>query len=225
MPRPMGRGRWASPRGEDHERPVGSRALSIRRVTTATVVLAALVAAGCAATGEIDNTDNSVILVIDSISPVSAPFGDVVTSGGTILDDDVEVTFAAHPKSPAVQGDIGPTLTDVVVERYEVTFERTDGGNDVPSGFQRDMNLRVRSTPQGQVVNFTTSTQLVLVPSTIKAQPPISFLVSPGFEPGTGFVNIQVNATVRFFGRTLAGQRVSATGSIGINFADFADSN
>lgn len=185
-------------------------------------LLVALAGAGCTAPGDIDDTDSPVILVVQSIEPVNDPFGDVITNTGTIPDDVVNVTFAAHPKNPEITGSTGPELADVLIERFEVTFERTDGGSDVPKGFQRGMSLRVRNTPQGEEEILTSEAEITVAPSTTKAQPPISFLIDPGFEPDTGFVNIQVNATIRFFGRTISGKQVSAQGNIGINFADFA---
>ena len=83
----------------------------------------------------------------------------------------------------------------------------------------------MRVTPHGASQEIITELQMVLVPSTTKAQPPIAHLISPGFEPDTGYTNIQVNARIRFFGRTVAGEPVSAAATIGINFADFGDSN
>lgn len=188
----------------------------------------ALVAFGCAAAGDIDDTENAVILVINSISQSSDPFGDVLTSSGGILPDTVDVELSAHLKTPTAPpgSPSEPVLQDVLIERYEVIFRRTDGGTDVPKGFQRGMSLRVRVTPPGESsLRTSTVEDLVVVPATTKSQPPISFLIDPGFEPSTGFVNIQVEATMRFFGRTLSGDRVSAVGSIGINFANFADEN
>ena len=55
---------------------------------------------GCGASGDIDNTENAVVLVITSITQSSDPFGDVLTNGGTILDDTIDVVFAAHLKAP-----------------------------------------------------------------------------------------------------------------------------
>lgn len=192
------------------------------------VILLAMVAIGCGAAGDIDDTENAVILVINEIVPAGDQehaFGDVVTSG-TILDDNIDVEFAATlkattgpPGSPTV-----PTLQDVVIERYQVEFIRTDGGAVAPAGFQRGMNLRVQLSEPNQTTLNISSANLVVAPSTIKAQQPIAFLIDPGFEPGTGFVNVQVDARITFFGRTLSGDPVTATGSIGINFADFGDS-
>jgi len=186
-------------------------------------LLPVLIVAGCSASGDIDNTPAPVILVVGNISQTTSPFGDVLTSGGTIPEDGIEVQFTARLKNGT--DNTAPTLQEIIVQRYEVTFARTDGGTAIPAGFQRGMNVRVRVTPHNSQSDILTNAQLVLVPSTIKSQPPISHLISPGFEPETGFVNIQVNATIRFFGHTLAGDAVSATATIGVNFANFGDSN
>lgn len=116
-----------------------------------------------------------------------------------------------------------PALQDILLERYEVTFNRTDGGTVKPPGFQRALSAKVRVTPHGSPTETITGLTLVLVPSTHKSQPPLSHLILPGFEPVTGFVNIQATATVRFFGHTIAGDVVQAEAAIGLNFADFAD--
>lgn len=178
---------------------------------------------GCTAPGGIDNTPAPVILVVGNISQQSDPFGDVITSGGTIPEDTIQVEFTARLKNGL--DNTAPVLQEIIIQRYEVTFERTDGGVAVPAGFQRAINFRVRVTANNSQSDIITTVDLVLVPSTSKAQPPISHLVSPGFEPDTGFINIQVTATIRFFGRTLAGEAISATAKIGVNFANFGDTN
>ena len=183
---------------------------------------------GCGASGEIDNTENAVVLVITSIVPSTDPFGDVLTSGGTILDDTIDVVFAAHLKAPVigVGNTAAPTLQDIIIERYEVTYERTDGGTQVPAGFERGFTLRVVLTPHGvPSLRESTYSGLVIAPSTTKAQPPVSLLIDPGFESTTGYVNIQVNAHITFFGRTVAGDRVTVSATVGMNFANFGDDN
>lgn len=204
------------------QRRLGTRPAGAGRIALG--LLLALVAAGCSAGGgPHDDTPAPVILVPGNVTQNSDPFGDVLTSAGTIPADSITVEFAARLKNP---DDLTqPALQDVIIERYEVTFERTDGGTAVPKGFQRATSARVQITPHGQQNELITSLDIVLVPSTTKSQPPISHLISPGVEPGTGFVNIQVMATVRFLGKTVAGEPVSAVVRVGINFADFADSN
>ena len=79
--------------------------------------------------------------------------------------------------------------------------------------------------PSAEEVKITTIPNVVIVPSTTKAQPPISYLISPGTEQGTNFANIQVNARVQFFGKTLAGDEVTVVANIGVNFANYGDNN
>lgn len=185
-------------------------------------LLLAMASVGCAA-GDIDNTPAPVVLVVGDIITTSDPFGDILTTGGTIPEDSIEVEFTARLKNSSDLTQ--PTFQDIVLERYEVTFQRTDGGSAVPAGFQRALNARVRVTPHGQQNEVITVVSITLVPSTSKTQPPLSHLISPGIEPDTGFINIQVTATLRFFGRTVAGEQVAGQASIGINFANFADDN
>lgn len=199
---------------------VGRRRRAVRALPV--LLLLTVASAGCAA-GNIDNTPAPVTLVVGDLVPTSDPFGDVLTSGGTVPEDVVEVDLLARLKNPTDLTQ--PAVQDIVVERYEVTFARTDGGSAVPAGFQRSMNARVRVTPHGQQNEFVTTVTVVIVPSTTKSQPPLSHLISPGVEPGTGFINIQVTATVRFFGHTIAGEAVSGQAAVGINFANFADDN
>lgn len=203
------------------------RRLLRKSVPRVLVILMATLALGCGAAGSIDDSESAAILVINQISQTSDPFGDVLTSGGTIPEDTIEVEFAAHLKAPT--GPPGtatePTLQSIVIDSYQVEFTRTDGGPQAPSGFRRGMSLRVVITETGQTTLNTSTASITLVPSTTKAQVPISFLIDPGFEPDTGFVNIQANARITFFGRTLAGDRVTATADVGINFANFGDDN
>jgi len=187
-----------------------------------------LAVASCSATGDIDNADSNVILNLESFSLVSDPWGDVLTSGGTILDDTASFSFSAVIKAPISTDPLTttPDLQNIALERYEVTFTRTDGGTSVPPGFQRGISGIVRLTePGSEEVVLTTLSSLVVMPSTTKAQPPVSFLIDPGSEPDTNFTNIQVNARIQFFGRTLSGSPVTVVGNIGINFANYGDDN
>ena len=181
----------------------------VRRLAGLALVLPlALLIVGCST--DVGDTAANVILNIDTITLESDPWGDVLATSGTILDDTVLVTFSAFLKGPVTTNAqiTTPELQNINLERYEVTFTRTDGGTAVPPGFTRGIAGTVRLTVLGaeELKQFTLG--VVLVPSTIKAQPPISFLISPGQEPATNFVNIQVDARIQFFGRTITGDPV-----------------
>jgi hypothetical protein len=182
---------------------------------------------GCSAEGTVDNGANNVILIVELVQLESDPFGDVLTSGGTILDDVALFDMAAVLKAPisTSPNTLRPDLQNVALERYEVTFTRTDGGTLLPPGFTRGISGLVRLSEPGSEAALVTPLSIIVVPSTIKAQPPISFLISPGSEEGTNFINIQVNARIQFFGRTLAGDEVTVVANIGINFANYGDDN
>lgn len=181
---------------------------------------------GCST--DVGDTAANVILNIDTVVLESSPWGDVLSSSQIILDDTIAVTFSAFLKAPISTDPsiVAPELQNINLERYEVTFTRTDGGTAVPPGFTQGISGTVRLTVLGAAeVNQFTLLGLVLVPSTIKAQPPISFLISPGSEPVTNFTNIQVDARIQFFGRTVTGDPVTVVGNIGINFANYGDEN
>ena len=206
--------------------PRRGRSLLVRGLAGLLVLPLASMIIGCGT--DVGDTAANVILNIDSIQLDSSPWGDVLSSSNIILDDTITITFSAFLKAPLTidPNTVAPELQNVNLERYEVTFTRTDGGTAVPPGFTQGIIGTVRLTGLGveEVKQFSLF-GLVLVPSTIKAQPPISFLISPGSEPVTNFTNIQVNARIQFFGRTITGDPVTVVGNIGINFANFGDSN
>ncbi len=85
----------------------------------AAVIPLMVMAFGCSVSGGNLDSDTNVILVLDSLAAVSDPFGDVVTTGGTILDDTVTATFSAHLKAPITTSaqTTKPELQEVILER------------------------------------------------------------------------------------------------------------
>ena len=189
------------------------------------LVATSLISFGCGAPGNLDDSRAASVLIVQSVLATSDPFGDILSSSGSIFDDVISVDFTAHLKQAtgAPGAPTEPVLQDILVERYEVTFTRTDGGSAVPRGFQRAMNTRVRLTGHDSLTQKITTASLVVLPATSKSQPPLFFLIDPGHEPETGFINLQLTAHIRFLGRTIAGHEVVAEGAIGINVANWAD--
>jgi hypothetical protein len=115
------------------------------------------------------------------------------------------------PTSP-----LGPTtLNEITITRYRVNFVRSDGRNtpgvDVPYGFDGAFTLTVPATGSAQA-GFD------LVRHQAKAEPPLRNLVGGG---SARFIS--TIAEITFFGRDQAGNEVSVTGSINVNFGDWAD--
>lgn len=140
----------------------------------------------------------------------------VVNSVPTIFEDMGSVTLRillkdqGSPVAPAV-----PSLINAItVNRYRVTYRRADGRNtpgvDVPYPFDGAMTATVTGSPVG--VTFT------LVRAQAKLEAPLRALAGGG-----GRIIISTIAEVTFYGHDQAGNQVAQTGSINVNFADWAD--
>jgi hypothetical protein len=101
----------------------------------------------------------------------------------------------------------------VTINRYRVTFRRSDGrstpGVDVPFPFDSAVTFTIAA---GGTVNQP----FELVRHVAKKEAPLGALA---FSP----VIISTVADVTFFGRDQAGNELSVTGSIGVQFGNFAD--
>lgn len=134
----------------------------------------------------------------------------------TIYEDNGQVTLqlalkdigtASSPTSPS-------TTNQITVNRYRVTFIRADGRNtqgvDVPYAFDGAVT--------GTVTTNGTTLSFVLVRAQAKLEAPLKALAGGG-----GSLVISTIAEVTFYGRDQAGNEVSVTGKISVNFADWGD--
>ncbi len=188
-----------------------------RRVALVACILSLLVLPAC--NDAIDDTASPVWLTVSSIEPASSPFGDVYDSElGSFMPDTVRVSLAVNYGNQYTPP-TGTAYTTVQLTGYRVTFSRSDDGMDVPAGFQESLTASVEAGGTLVIDGLT------IVRAGQKLQPPLYYLTpfSYGFEPGTGYTTIACNCTIDFYGHTLAGQAVSDTGGIGINFADYAN--
>jgi len=101
----------------------------------------------------------------------------------------------------------------VTINRYRVTFRRSDGRNtpgvDVPFPFDSAVTFTI--APGSSVTQ-----PFELVRHVAKKEAPLGALA---FSP----VIISTVADITFFGRDQAGNELSVTGSIGVQFGNFAD--
>ena len=194
-----------------------------RRAFPAVLLVSAFVAtAGC---GEVARTGRApVLLVINSIEGAAGGgetfsaflLSDVVTGGG-VINDSGRATLSLTLKNPgSVTAPLGPTqLNSVVLSRYRVTFIRADGrdtpGVDVPHSFDGGVTAIVPPNGTAQAV-------FDLVRHSAKREPPLRNMWGAGAQRF-----ISTIAQVTFYGQDLAGNDISATGTIQVNFGDFAD--
>ena len=140
---------------------------------------------------------------------------DVQTNGG-VFEDNGRVGLRLAMKDVTLP--TGPTSNNAItISRYRVDFKRSDGRNtpglDVPYGFDGGMTLTVSDSSTVEGV-FT------LVRAQAKLEAPLMTLANLG-----GAVAISTLADVTFYGRDQAGNEVSVTGTISVNFADWGDEN
>jgi hypothetical protein len=193
---------------------------SVRPAAVAGLALAALGVSACGSATAREGQASSylIILNLEASATGSSQFdhvlaSDVRTKGGVIEDDGrVRMTAAMRDVTNA---NAPSTSNAITVNRYRVTYRRSDGRNtpgiDVPYAFDGAVTFTV--SPGGdQQVPFN------LVRVQAKEEAPLSALAGNG-----GAMVISTLADVTFFGRDQVGREVSVTGTIGVNFADWAD--
>ena len=138
----------------------------------------------------------------------------------TIFNDIVRVNLSAISKdqSGLLPLGTGPTVTplnNITINRYRVTFRRTDGRNtpgvDVPFGFDGATTTTIPAGGSGAVV-------FDIVRHQAKLDPPLRNLIE--FK-GLGFIS--TIAEITLYGRDQNGNEVSVTGTMDVQFGDFGD--
>jgi hypothetical protein len=129
-----------------------------------------------------------------------------------VFEDHGSVIFRLALKD--VTSAVGPTDNNVItINRYRVSYRRTDGRNtpgvDVPWPFEGAATATVTER---------TEMSFMLVRLQAKKESPLIQLARSG-----GAIAISTIADVTFFGHDQTGRDVSVTGSISVNFADWAD--
>lgn len=194
---------------------------SIKYVSMAAVAVVAAASFGC---GEFVRESRAPVQLVitrleaakgDDVQNFFAHLLSDVSTGGTAFNDVGRVTMRLILKDPGQPGvtNAPSVINQVTVTRFRVVYRRADGRNtpgvDVPFPFDGGVTFTVPS--EGEV-----SSGFQLVRNVAKLEPPLAALV-------TNPVAITTIAEVTFFGRDQAGNSTSATGSIQIDFANFAD--
>ena len=195
---------------------------SIKLCALAGIVVVSGLAAGCSDFTRQGQTN--YMLVIDSLTATSGATNrtastlqsDVQTFVGappaaTIFSDSATVVMRLVSKDPT--GPAASDINSVTVNRYRITFRRSDGRNtpgvDVPQPFDSALSVRV---PALGAVNASFD----LIRHIAKEEAPLVALRQSA-------VMISTVADITLFGRDQTGNDVSAAGSIGVTFGDFGD--
>jgi hypothetical protein len=171
------------------------------------LVIDGLTASSGAKPGTLTNTlDSDVVTVVKQVP--------------TIFDDSGSVDLRVVMKNPlqnSVDGELTKPsdLNAVTITRYHVNFVRTDGRNtpgvDVPYPFDGAFTVTVQG-------GGTATAGFTLVRIQAKQEAPLNLLAGGGTARA-----ISTIAQVTFYGADQAGREVSATGNIGVTFADWGD--
>jgi hypothetical protein len=193
---------------------------SVRPAAVAGLALAALGASACGSATAREGQASSYLIIMNLEATATGDTiwdhvlaSDVLTNGG-VIEDDGRVRMTAAMRD--VTNPNGPTTNNAItVNRYRVTYRRSDGRNtpgvDVPYAFDGAVTFTVTPGDE-QTVPFN------LVRVQAKEEAPLRTLAGNG-----GAMVISTLADVTFYGRDQAGRDVSVTGTIGVNFADWAD--
>ena len=211
------------------------RSIFRSRVTAglAAIVSSAVGLASCAS--ELTRTGASPAFII--VESVVAASGAEPDEFGAPLYSDVvtlveQETASGPVRVPSIFSDVGqarvrvsmknptnptaPTsINSITINRYRVEFRRSDGRNtpgvDVPHGFDGATTFTVAADAVGTF-------SFEVVRHQAKQEPPLRNLAYNG-----GSQIISTIAEITFYGRDQAGNEVSATGTLSVNFGDFGD--
>ena len=133
----------------------------------------------------------------------------------TTFNDIGQVLMSLILKDPGQSGIVASpsALNQVTITRYRVEYRRTDGrrtqGVDVPYTFDSAVTFTVPT--EGSI-----EAGFEIVRHTAKQEAPLAALIR---NPDV----ISTIADITFYGRDQAGNDISVTGTMGINFGNFAD--
>ena len=105
-------------------------------------------------------------------------------------------------------------LNQVNIDRYQVSYVRIDGGHLVPAAFVRSTSIIIAAGGTG-----APGTLQLVDPNALNQAPFAALLPqNGGVDPETGKRIISMDVITTFFGQTLAGERVSGSTRISLDF-------
>ena len=170
----------------------------------------------------------AAMLTCSELNKQAAPVAVIVTNtqilhkidlaGGTGCDQNIatvlmQAVLLQNPNSGNLPTDT--RFDDVRIDRYRVSYVRTDGGNLVPSPFVRSISALLQLGAGNQ--NLTSF--LAFEPSSLNQAPFAALLPqNGGRDPETGRTTITMDLILEVFGQTLAGESVSGSTRMTLDF-------
>jgi hypothetical protein len=153
-----------------------------------------------------------------SASPVALIVSNTMTfhhidvAGGTNCDQlwgTIQMqAIAKNSNSPVT------TFNQVRISRYQVSYQRTDGGKLVPAPYVRTLDMLL------DVGGAATGGKFIVMAPDAFLQAPFAALFpnNGGVDPDTGRAFVQMDILVEVFGQTLAGESVSGSTRFPMDF-------
>jgi hypothetical protein len=186
------------------------------KTVTRLALMCALALGGC--TADYARQGNApVLLLITNITP--NPMSSEVLLGGSICPDFASVSVVNLTKNPNFVA--SAAAQTVIVNRYEVSYFRSDGratqGVDVPYAISGTTNasLPIQTGADSAGAVFP----IEVVRRQAKMEPPLVQLRDGGGQA----IIVTMQARITVYGQTIAGENVSASGTMQIDFADYVD--
>lgn len=162
----------------------------------------------------VTDSDAPVNLIVAAVNGGAVLASDIRAGANSsvVCPDMVPVAVAVRNKNPNAPAPSVPSA--VLLRSYEVRYSRTDGrgveGIDVPYRITGNVTTAIDVKTSG-----TEDVLIEVVRRQAKMEPPLSTI----FQTSV----LTVMAEVTLYGETVAGRRVSASGRMQIDFADFVD--
>jgi hypothetical protein len=172
------------------------------RLALAALLAVSLVSCG----GELTNNAAPVELIVTNSQNLST----IDLSGGEDCDQNVGTINMQVLSKNGQSGN----LLQVRVNRYRVSYQRTDGGKLIPAPFVRSIDTLIGVGSTGSLSQFTVVEQDALVQA-----PFVSLLPqNGGRDPDTGRPIVKMDVIVEVFGETLGGDDVYDATRIPLDF-------
>lgn len=170
---------------------------SIMKNSTLAALALAFAVLGCS--GELSETGSPVELVVTTTQNLQII--DIGPNDDTDCDQTVgTINLQVIAKRAGITG----PATQVRVNRYRVSYQRTDGGRLIPASFVRSIDTLVSVGGSATLTSF-----LILEPDAFNLAPFAALQPqNGGRDPDTGRPVVKMDVIVEIFGQTLGGDNV-----------------
>jgi hypothetical protein len=173
--------------------------MNIMKKNLLVVAVALLAGSMLSCSGELTDDSSPVELVVTNSQTLN------VIDIGPNTDDDCDqnvgtINMQVIPKNASATGN----LLQVRVNRYRVSYQRTDGGTQVPAPFVRSIDTLIGVGTSASLATFT------ILEADALNQAPFAALQpqNGGRDPQTGRPVVKMEVIVEIFGETLGGDNV-----------------